>query len=252
MSHRFADHFSRGASAYAEFRPRYPDALFEWLASVAHGHSLAWDCATGNGQAATGLARHFTRVVATDASAAQIAAADPHPPNVEYRVAPAESSGLADASVDLVTVAQALHWLPLEAFYAEALRVLRPGGMLAIWGYSLPTVSAEVDPLVRRLHRDIVGPYWPAGREHVDAGYRTLPFPLPEVRGPELSLEQPFDRRAFEGYLRTWSAVRRFVDAQQMDPLASLLPQLYAQWPAEEVRTVRWPLFVRAGFQVPG
>jgi SAM-dependent methyltransferase len=246
MSHRFADHFSRGAAAYAEFRPRYPGALFEWLAATVPRHALAWDCATGNGQAAVGLAAHFARVVATDASAAQVAAAEPHP-RVEYAVAPAEASGLPDRSVDLVTVAQALHWLPLEAFYAEVSRVLRPGGLLAAWVYTLPVVSAPVDALVRRLHGEIVGPYWPAGREHVDAGYRSLPFPFPEVAVPQCSLEQRMERTAFEGYLRTWSAVRRFVDAQGMDPLSAVLPGIRADWPDSEVRTVRWPLFVRAG-----
>jgi SAM-dependent methyltransferase len=249
MSHRFSDHFSRGAAAYAEFRPRYPDALFDWLAASAPGRDLAWDCATGNGQAAVGLARHFARVVATDASAAQVAEGERRP-NVEYAVAAAEASGLVDGAVDLVTVAQALHWLPLDAFYAEVVRVLRPGGMLAVWGYSLPAVSAAVDPLVRRLHGEIVGPYWPPGRGHVDAGYRTLPFPFPEVEVPVFALEQALDRRGFEGYLRTWSAVRRFVDAQQMDPLAPVLPGIQADWPAGEVRSVRWPLFVRAGYGV--
>jgi ubiquinone/menaquinone biosynthesis C-methylase UbiE len=248
VTHRFADHFSGGAAAYAEFRPRYPDALFDWLASAARGRSLAWDCATGNGQAAVGLARHFDAVVATDASAGQVAQGEARP-NVEYRVAPAEASGLADASADLVTVAQALHWLPLEPFYAEVRRVLRPGGLLAVWGYSLPTVSPSVDVLTRTLHRDIVGPYWPAGREHVEAGYRTLAFPYLEEKVPPFSLELALDRRGFEGYLRTWSAVRRFVEAQQMDPLAELLPTLLADWPADEVRIVRWPLFIRAGFQ---
>lgn len=248
MTHRFADHFSRGASEYATFRPRYPAALFEWLATACARHELAWDCATGNGQAATGLAPHFRRVLATDASGAQLAEAEARP-NVEYRVAPAESSGLADGSADLVTVAQALHWLPLDPFYAEVRRVLRPGGLLAIWGYTLPSVSDAIDALVRRLHGEIVGPYWPAGREHLDAGYSSLSFPFPEIEAPALAVEQALDGDAFEGYLRTWSAVKSFVDAQGMDPLAPLLPKFRAAWPPRVVRAVRWPLFIRAGYR---
>jgi SAM-dependent methyltransferase len=246
MTHRFADHFSRGASEYAAFRPTYPAPLFAWLASVAPGRALAWDCATGNGQAAAGLAAHFARVVATDASAAQVAAADTGA-NVEYRVAPAEASRLEAGTVDLVTVAQALHWLPLEAFYVEVRRVLRRGGVLAAWGYALPTVSAEIDPLVRTLHRDIVGPYWPPGRELVDSEYRTVPFPFASIAVPPFAAERKLDRQAFVGYLRTWSAVRRFVEAQRMDPLASLLPHLEAAWPSGEERLVRWRLFGLAG-----
>ncbi len=249
MTHRFADHFSRGSSEYAAFRPRYPEALFSWLAATSPGRDLAWDCATGSGQAAIGLATHFARVVATDASEAQIHAAV-RAPGIEYRVAPADVSGLDAATVDLVTVAQALHWLPLDPFYAEATRVLRPRGLLVAWGYSLPEVSQEVDRAVRTLHGEIVGPYWPPGREAVEAGYRTLPFPYPEVTAPAFAVEQTMTRDAFVGYLRTWSAVRRFVDAQQMDPLATVLPRIDADWPATASRTVRWPLFVRAGHRI--
>jgi len=246
MSHRFADHFSRGSSEYAAFRPRYPDALFAWLAAMSPARTVAWDCATGSGQAATGLSAHFARVIATDASEAQILEAA-RGPGIEYRVAAAEASGLDDASVDLVTVAQALHWLPLDRFYAEVARVLRSGGLFAAWGYSLPVVSPEVDRAVRTLHGEIVGPYWPPGREAVEAGYRTLPFPYAELGVPEFAVEQPMDRAAFVGYLRTWSAVRRFSDAQQMDPIATVWPRVEADWPPDESRRVRWPLFFRAG-----
>lgn len=249
MTHRFADHFSRGSSEYAAFRPRYPEALFSWLAATSPGRALAWDCATGSGQAATGLAAHFARVVATDASEAQIRQAIPAR-GIEYRVAPADASGLAPATVDLVTVAQALHWLPLDIFYAEATRVLRPSGLLVAWGYALPIVSQDVDRAIRTLHGEIVGPYWPAGREAVEAGYRTLPFPYPELTVPAFAVEQAMTRDAFVGYLRTWSAVRRFVDAQRMDPLAMVLPAIDADWPAEGSRTVRWPLFFRAGHRI--
>jgi SAM-dependent methyltransferase len=246
---RFADHFSRGSSDYAAFRPRYPAALFEWLASSCGGRALAWDCATGNGQAAIGLAVHFDRVVATDASDAQIAAAEVRP-NIDYRRASADASGLGDDAVDLVTVAQALHWLPLEPFYREVRRVLRPGGMIAVWGYALPFVSATIDPLVRALHGEIVAPYWPPGREMVDAEYRGVAFPFAEVTVPAFELERGLRFEQFVGYLRTWSAVRRFVAAQRMDPLASLLPKMAADWPADEIRLVRWPLFVRAGRKI--
>ncbi len=246
MSHRFADHFSRGSSDYAAFRPRYPAALFAWLAATSPGRELAWDCATGSGQAAIGLARHFARVVATDASEAQIQEAEPSGA-IEYRVAPADASGLPAGTMDLVTVAQALHWLPLDGFYAEARRVLRSGGLLAAWGYSLPVVSPGVDRAVRTLHTDVVGPCWPPGREMVEARYAPLPFPFPEIDIPSFAIEQQMTRGAFEGYLRTWSAVRRFADSHHMDPLAMVLPDIHAAWSPDEVCAVRWPLFVRAG-----
>jgi SAM-dependent methyltransferase len=248
MTDRFADHFSTGSGEYATFRPRYPEALFAWLASRAPRLDLAWDCATGTGQAATGLAAHFSRVIATDASGAQLAEAE-RDPRVEYRRALADASGLENESASLVTVAQALHWLPLDRFWVEARRVLVPGGLLAAWGYALPRVSASVDPLVVRLHGEIAGPYWPAGREIVDTGYRSIVFPFPEIDAPAFIMEQRLTRDRFVGYLRTWSAVRRYAQACGRDPVAEVLPALEAAWPADESRLVLWPLFVRAGFK---
>src|SRR4051812_8356731 len=115
----FADHFSRTAEAYAAFRPHYPDGLFEWLAVVAPTRDRAWDCATGSGQAATGLAKHFAHVVATDPSTAQLAHASASP-RVTYVAMTAECAALGARSVALVTVAQALHWIDRLSFYDEA------------------------------------------------------------------------------------------------------------------------------------
>jgi SAM-dependent methyltransferase len=244
----FKDHFSQGAAEYSAFRPAYPNALFEWLAAHTSGHDLAWDCATGNGQAARGLARHYTRVIATDASATQLEHAPAHP-RIHYRVAPAEHSGLP-AGVDLVTVAQALHWLPLTPFFAEVQRVLAPGGLIAVWGYGLPCVSsAALDQELERFYHVIVGPYWPPEREMVDREYRDVPFPFLEVEVPRFSIEQPLTRLGLEGYLRTWSATQRYRSAHpDDDPLSHIASVLVAEWPhPQEVRLVRWPMFVRAG-----
>jgi SAM-dependent methyltransferase len=244
----FKDHFSRGAAQYATFRPGYPDALFEWIAAQTEGHDLAWDCATGNGQAARGLAAYYRHVVATDASAGQLEHALEHP-RVEYRVAPAERSELAGASVDAVTVAQALHWLPLPEFFAEVQRVLAPGGLVAVWGYSLLSVSSpRVDAELRRFGREIVGPYWPPERTMVDRHYRGVLFPFEEIAVPPFALEQRLTREGLEGYLRTWSATHRYRAARGDDPVEQIAPVLHADWPdPQEARLVRWPLFVRAG-----
>src|SRR5262249_42826515 len=135
MSATFHDHFSKFATRYADFRPHYPAALFDYLATLASRDSLVWDCAAGSGQATLDLALRFERIIATDASAEQIAAA-PRRGNVEYRVALAEESGLENESIGLLTVAQALHWFNHERFFAEARRVLKPDGILAAWVYA--------------------------------------------------------------------------------------------------------------------
>jgi ubiquinone/menaquinone biosynthesis C-methylase UbiE len=244
----FHDHFSEGAAQYATFRPTYPAALFEWLAAHTARHDLAWDCATGNGQAARGLAAHYTRVIGTDASARQLAQAIAHP-GIEYRTASGENSGLPDASVDAVTVAQALHWLPMPLFFAEVTRVLAPGGLIAVWGYSLPSVaSAALDRELRRFHDEIVGPFWPPERKMVNSHYREVAFPFAEISVPPFALEQQFTRRALEGYLGTWSATHRFRAARFDDPVDQIRKVLTTEWPdPDEVRLVRWPMFVRAG-----
>lgn len=242
----FADHFSATAPDYRRFRPGYPAELYAWLATLTPGRALAWDCATGNGQAARGLRTHFDRVVATDASAEQIAGArEDHA--VEYRVAPASASGLAEASVDLVAVAQALHWFADDAFYTEVRRVLRDGGVLATWGYGLIRVDDGVDPIVERFYGEVLGAYWPRRRVHVENAYRDLLFPFDEVADPpSFTIRASLSAADLIGYLGTWSAVKRCRELTGRDPVKALVAEIEGVW-GEGAKTVGWPLFVRAG-----
>lgn len=243
----FRDHFSGHADAYRRYRPDYPPALIDALAAAAPGHRLAWDCGTGNGQAAITLAGRFARVVATDASLAQLRNATPHP-RVAYLNAAAEAAPLAERSVDLVTVAQALHWFELDPFYGEVRRVLKPGGALAVWCYGLLQASAAIDSEIQRLHDDILGRYWPARRRHVIEGYRRLPFPFAPRPAPEVAFTVAWTFDDLCGYLRTWSAARRYRAQHGTDPVDRVAPALRAAWgDAEAVRTVRWPLQLRIG-----
>lgn len=244
---KFKDHFSAHAAAYARHRPRYPPALFEYLAAAAPNRGAAWDCATGNGQAAVALADQFQRVLATDASAAQIENAEPHR-RIEYRVAPAESSGIEPHSIALITVAQALHWFDLPLFFAEAQRVLQPGGIIACWGYNLLTIAPEIDPLVNRFYRETTGPFWPAEREMIETGYGTIEFPFDEITPPPFEMRALWNLDQLLGYLRTWSATQKFISARGFDPVDSLSEALGRVWGgADAWRAVRWPLHGRVG-----
>lgn len=243
----FKDHFSRQATDYAQFRPHYPRALFEFIAGRAPNDERALDCATGNGQAAVALAEFFCAVVAIDASAAQIENAQPHD-RVEYRVAPAEASGLEAHSCDLLTVAQALHWLDLEMFYAEARRVLKPGGILAVWAYNYLRITPEVEAVLRRFHDKIVGPFWPPERQLVGRGYLDLPFPFKEIVAPKFQIEMRWRLAHLLGYLRTWSATHRFLAAKASDPVDLIAHDLARAWgDPNESRVATWPLTIRIG-----
>ncbi len=244
---RFPDHFSAGADDYARYRPRYPDALFSTLAGLAPARHLAWDCATGNGQAAAALAEHFERVIASDASASQIARGLRHE-RVDYLVAPAEKPGLTRHSVDLLTVAQALHWFDLPAFYAAVRDIVRPGGLIAAWTYVLLDITPQINTAVRHLHHDVLGTWWPAQRRHVDNGYRDLPFPFTPVTLPAFTMTARWTLYDLFGYLQTWSATSRYHAELGEDPVDMIRDSLYAAWGDPDLRReVRWPLRILAG-----
>jgi len=247
MSGPFKDHFSAQATDYARYRPNYPAELFAWLAGVAPSRCTAWDCGTGSGQAAVGLAEHFDLVIATDPSAEQLANAQPHP-KVSFRRTAAESSGLDVASIDLLTVAQAIHWFDLEHFYVEAKRVLKPGGIIAVWTYTLLDVEAGVDELITDFYRNVVGPYWPPERKMVDDRYRSLPFPFEPIATPGFSITTEWSRDDLLGYLGTWSATRAYMKEKGIDPLPALEQRLESLWPDRDRRKMlRWPLHMRVG-----
>jgi SAM-dependent methyltransferase len=241
----FKDHFSTKAAVYAKARPSYPPALFAALAQLAPGRSLAWDCGSGNGQAAVGLAGHFERVLATEPSAAQLAEAAAHP-RVTYVQSAELAPGVADGSVDIVTAAQAAHWFDLGIFYPEVRRVVRPGGLLAVWNYGLWVIEPAIDALVERFYNGTVGPYWPPERKHAETSYRLLEFPFPEIPLPKLTIEVKWTAEEFATYLRTWSAVTRYTKAHGTDPVAVFEPKLAEAWGPGR-RKVTWPIGGRLG-----
>jgi len=241
----FKDHFSSQSDNYQRYRPPYPQTLFQWLVSVAPNHKLAWDCATGNGQAAQSLAQHFDQVIATDGSEQQIQHARPAA-NIQYEVDRETCNDLATASVDLITVAQALHWFDTTQFFDEAARVLKPGGVLAVWCYNLLSVNPEVDTLLNDFYRNTVGEYWPPERRLLEEAYDSIPFPFAALPTPDFEMSRAWQREDLIGYLGTWSAVKRYRQERQIDPLVALSDKLAETWPDDLSIDVRWPLAVTA------
>lgn len=239
----FKDYFSKQSDLYARYRPNYPSTLFKYLADLCPEHSRAWDCATGNGQAAVALAEHFDEVVATDASSKQIDAALAHP-RVSYRVAPAEASRVATASTNLITVGQALHWFEHENFFAEANRVIVRGGVIAVWCYELCQVSSGVDAVVDELYRGYLNGYWTPERALVEEGYRSIAMPGAELDSPQYDMTLTWRVDDMLGFLRTWSACKRYQSHHGEDPVTLIEAALRAAWDSER-RSVRWPLRIR-------
>src|SRR5204863_4624812 len=242
----FKDHFSKQASDYAKFRPRYPHELFTYLGSIAPSRQVAWDCGTGNGQAVVALASVFDRVIATDASENQISNPQPHD-RTEYRVAPAENTGIKSGTTDLIVVAQALHWFDLDRFYAEARRVLKPDGVLAASAYNLLHIEAAIDEIVNRYYYEVVGPFWPQERKLIEQ-FADLPFPFQEIDPPEFEMTAQWNLDHLLGYLQTWSSTQRFIAANKRDPLEAIADDLRAaSGDPGQMRKVVWPLILRVG-----
>ena len=242
----FANRFGPRSSQYRDARPAYPLALFHYFAMASGRTQLVWDCATGNGQAAIGLADRFARVIATDASEQMLANAMPHR-RVTYMISKYDTQ-LRDQSVDLVTVAQALHWLDLDPFLREARRVLAPEGLLAVWCYSRFRTAREIDAIFDRFYDVTLGPYWSPERRHVEDGYRSIPLPIDELAAPPFEMVEDWTLGRTLDYIRTWSGVASCIEARGEAPVLEFEAVMSKAWGNPRLqRRIRWPLHVRIG-----
>ena len=243
----YKDHFSGNANVYAAFRPHYPDALFSYLATLSKRQQRAWDCAAGNGQAALGLAKYFEEVKATDASETQITNAIPHD-RIEYGVCTAEQSTVESASIDLVVVAQALHWFDFERFFAEVRRVTRCDGCIAVWCYGLHSVNPQIDASINCFYHELLGPYWPSERRWIETRYENIPFPFKRLRTPSFSMQVQWCLPDLLGYWETWSAVQAYKQAMRSNPMREIAGRLKEAWgEPDQFHTVSWPIYLVAG-----
>lgn len=243
----FKNYFSAHAKDYSRFRPTYPAELFAWLGSIAPRQGCAWDCGTGNGQAARELIKVFDEVRATDGSADQIAQA-PQMDGITYSVGTAEDSKLPDDSIDLVCVAQAAHWFNHDAFYKEVKRVCRGQAVVALVAYELFQLKPDVDQIVEDWYRRELDSYWAPERKHIEARYETIPFPFKVIEAPRFEMRLDWNLDHLLGYLRTWSAVKAYARENGSDPVALVADKLTEAWgPRDQERTARWELIVRVG-----
>jgi SAM-dependent methyltransferase len=238
------DRFSDNSKQYAKFRPTYPQSLYDFVFQFVKYKQVAWDCGTGNGQVAQVLAQHFTQVYASDISQKQLDEAV-QMPHIQYICCNEKQTPFEDSSVDLVTVAQAVHWFDFDLFYSEIRRVAKKGSVIAIWGYNLLKISPPIDALIQQFYSGKVGSFWDAERKHVEADYQTIPFPFEQIASPTFEMSFIWDLPTLEGYLNTWSSVSKFMKANGYNPVSELIADLTPFWQEKEQKTVIFPIFVK-------
>lgn len=249
MPDNFRDIFSDQSKEYSFFRPTYPDELFQFLSELTPDRQLAWDCATGNGQAAIGLCKYFDKVIASDASEKQIQNRFERK-NIQYKVFPAENADIQDNSIDLITVAQGLHWFDFERFYSEVRRVAKKGAVIAAWSYAMHKITPEIDKLRDRLNfgGDILGDYWAKEVKYPKEDYQTIPFPFENIAAPKFAISAKWNMVQLLNYLDTWSAVRKYRSERKTDPLELIKNEIKPHWKDElEEKQVTWEINLRVG-----
>ncbi|STX42851.1 ubiquinone/menaquinone biosynthesis methyltransferase [Legionella donaldsonii] len=240
----YIKHFNQQTANYLNFRPNYPNSLYQYLSSLAKTHDCAWDCGTGNGQAAVALTNYFEEIIATDVNQAQLDVA-PRQQAISYLNCPAEHTPILANSVDLITIAQALHWFNFDLFYKEVRRVSKPEAMIAAWCYSLGKFDVTVlDESITELYETVLGDeYWPKERRFIDDEYRTIPFPFEKLAAPTFVIEKNMDFAQLIGYLNTWSAVKEYQKREQRNPINLVFKKLESAWgDSQKQRKIHWPL----------
>ncbi len=241
------DNFSTGSDEYAAYRPQSPEAVYDFLFRHVRNYNTAWDCGTGNGQVAVKLSDRFTKVYGTDISEQQLALATSKD-NIVYLRERAEQTSLADNSIDLITIAQAIHWFDFDSFYKEAMRVATQDALIAAWTYNVLRVTPAVDKVIDHLYMDITRAYWDPERRYVDEQYATIPFPFKEVFAPPITITLYRDVHWLLGYLGTWSGAKNYKKATGNDPIAMVRHDILTAWGESEVQEINFPVHVRAGF----
>ena len=239
--------FDDKAALYASSRPLYPRELFDFIASLVKSHDQAWDCATGNGQAAISLAKYFSIVEATDVSQEQIANAF-QSENISYSVQPAESTNFQDDQFDLVNVAQALHWFDYDQFWVEVVRVLKRTGVFVAYSYLWPQIDADIDRILDESIKRTIEPYWVPNNKIMWDSYRSLDLPFETIAAPNIDLENYWNLEQFLNYIHTWSGTRRCMDDLGSDCFEKARQALQLAWgdPSQKM-VVKSPLTIIAG-----
>lgn len=239
------DLFSGHAGDYAAYRPTYPGELFQFIFQHCNDFYNAWDCGTGNGQVASYLADYFELVEATDISAEQLKHSIQRP-NIRYQISKAEEPKFKNSLFDLITVGQAIHWFDIETFFKSCGAVGNPNSLVAIFGYSPVRVNKEIDGLLDTFYYNEIYTYWEAERRLIDDRYQGISFPFEEIKAPMFYSRLTWSLDEYEGYINTWSSVKKFIQVNGFNPVDKLVTQIKPLW-NEPIQSVYFPVFLRLG-----
>lgn len=241
------DKFSDRSEFYKKFRPTYPQNLYDEILKVTSGRIACWDCGTGNGQVAVQLSNYFKTVYATDISENQISRAEKRN-NIVYKIERSEKTSFRESHFDLITVAQAIHWFDLNAFYKEAKRVIINGGIICIWGYGLPRVDKTINELLDHFYWDVIGSYWNSERKHVDNEYKSIRFDFDEINiKKQFEIITKWTITEFEGYLNSWSSVHNYMFKNNINPVNLIMDKVLHKWDKDSKKEFRFPIFLKLG-----
>jgi ubiquinone/menaquinone biosynthesis C-methylase UbiE len=241
------DLFSNQANEYAKYRPTYPKELFEYIISFVENKTTAWDCATGNGQAAGVLSGYFEKVIATDISEAQLKNAV-EKDNISYQISTAEKTAFPDDSFDLITVATAYHWFDHTAFYKEATRVGKNNCVVAAWTYgSLNANDKKLNEIYQHFYQNIIKSYWETERKYVDENYETVPFDFTPLPSNIFYSNYKWTKKQFIGYIETWSAVQKYTNLNGESPLLQIEEELDHAWNDTDGKEIVFLIYLRMG-----
>lgn len=265
------------AKLYAKYRPTYPESVYSEIKKFCEspegsGSDVALDVGCGNGQSTFPLTTSFKTVLGRDISEKQISEAKSHGHNIEFSVGPAEDlSFLEDSTVDLVTSAQAIHWMDRPKFYQEVTRVLRPGGALVVYGYGNAVLDrTEANEVVWQFYENTLDGYWANERGHIEDSFARIELPfkgwyrltihlkLSSGSGKlskldTLSIDRTWDVDSLVGYLSSWSAWQTFLksnpNSSALADVGKKLKSIYKDMGTKEVTSVAvtWPIFMLFG-----
>lgn len=243
------DLFSEQSKSYFNARPNYSEEIIAQILLSVPERQMAWDVGAGSGQFTQLVSPYFSHVLATDISENQLQHA-PQFNNVRYAVQSANHSGLMAHVVDLITVAQAIHWFDFEYFYKEVRRVLKPDGILAVIGYGLIQIQDQtLNAKVQQLYHQTLKGYWDTERRYIDELYQSIPFPFQEIATPQLELNYVWTAQQLFEYLMTWSAVQHYERKTGHSALTEIADDLKAY--CDRSISVAFPVLLRLGQVAP-